>query len=71
MRKVLLAAGILGGMMPALLAQSTQTGQAPPATPPATPSAPSAPTTTPAAASFSDAVVVTSSLDSVPRDETP
>jgi vitamin B12 transporter len=70
MRKVLLAACILGGMMPALLAQSTQTSQPTSATPPATAAAPSA-AGPPAAASFSDAVVVTSSLDPEPRDDTP
>jgi vitamin B12 transporter len=73
MRKVLLAAGILGGLMPALLAQTTQTGQASPAVPPASPSAPPNSSTAPAppTASFSDAVVVTSSLDAVPRQDTP
>jgi vitamin B12 transporter len=77
MRKVLLTVCILGGVMPALLAQSTQTGQASPAVPPASPSA-QTPTPSPApgavtapATSFSDTVVVTSSLDTAPRDETP
>src|SRR6202790_513149 len=66
MRQILLAAGILGGAMPALLAQPI----------PATASEQSSPAATGAAATggvprFSDALVVTPSLDAEPRDDTP
>jgi len=68
MRQILLAAGILGGAMPALLAQpipipttaSGQTSAAAPGT-----------ATAGAAARLSDSLVVTPSLDAEPRDDTP
>jgi vitamin B12 transporter len=70
MRQILLAAGILGGAMPALLAQpipipipataSGQTAAAAPGT-----------ATGGTAARFSDSLVVTPSLDAEPRDDTP
>ncbi len=55
MRQILLAAGILGGAVPALFAQTA----------PASPASPANPQ------SFSESVVVTSSLDPEARDDTP
>src|ERR1700716_2547784 len=75
MRQFLLAAGILGGTMPVLLAQpipaapqASQTIPASPAisAPPANPAPPT--TSTPR---FADTVVVTPSLEAEPRDDTP
>jgi vitamin B12 transporter len=66
MRQILLAAGILGGAMPALLAQpipATVSEQTP------APAAGSA--ATGSVPRFSDSLVVTPSLDAEPRDDTP
>jgi vitamin B12 transporter len=57
MRQILLAAGILGGAMPGLLAQPVPTS---PQTPPAA-----------QGARFADSVVVTTSPDAEPRDDVP
>jgi vitamin B12 transporter len=66
MRQILLAAGILGGAMPGLLAQTI------PAAPTPTPT-PAAAQQTAAAATprFADSIVVTPALDAEPRDDTP
>lgn len=69
MRQILLAAGILGGAMPVLLAQTPAVS-----TPQAAPAAASSPSPATAAAPpprFSDSVVVTPSLDAEARDDTP
>jgi vitamin B12 transporter len=63
MRQILLAAGFLGGAMPALLAQTA------PASPPVSVTAP--PAAQAAAPGFSDSVVVTASLAPEQRDESP
>ncbi|HEY6320113.1 MAG TPA: TonB-dependent receptor [Thermoanaerobaculia bacterium] len=71
MRQILLAAGILGGAMPALLAQpipSTPSAQGSTA---ATGSAATGAAASGAAPRFSDSLVVTPSLDAEPRDDTP
>jgi len=61
MRQILLAAGILGGAMPVLLAQSV----------PAPPSQPQSPPAAAATPRYAESLVVTSSLDAEPRDDTP
>jgi vitamin B12 transporter len=68
MRQILLAAGILGGAMPALLAQTSS--PAPPSTPAAALAAPPGPSGA-GGASFAEAVVVTASIEPTPLDATP
>ena len=71
MRQILLAAGILGGAMPALLAQpipATVSEQTPAAA--AGPAAAGTAASEPAPR-FSDSLVVTPALDAEPRDDTP
>lgn len=70
MRAVLLAAGILGGIVPALAAQGTAAAQAP-STPSTTATTPASATTSPGVPSYSDSVEVTATADPAPRDDTP
>ena len=71
MRQILLAAGILGGAMPALLAQPIPSTPSTASEQGSTATTGAAATGAGAAPRFSDSLVVTPSLDAEPRDDTP